>query len=296
MALTSSARSVAKLGAAALLMTALAGCQTARDAYDGAASWFTSGADSRLARPGETPESIFGRAEALMNAQNYRAAAPLFDEVERLHPYSPYAKRAMIMSAFASFEAAEYDKAILAADRFVDFYPSDAETAYARYLIAQSYYERIVDVGRDQSVTEEAQTALEEVILRHPGTPYAREAQVQLDLVRDHLAGKEMEIGRFYLARGDYLAAINRFRNVVENHQGSTHVPEALHRLVESYLRLGVVSEARSAAAVLGHNYPGSEWYQASYAMLQGQGLSPEMGSGSWLRRIYRQVIEGEIL
>ncbi len=296
MALSSRAHRLAKLGAAGLLMTALAGCQTMRDAYDGATGWFSSGNSSSTAQANESPESIFGRAEAQMNSGNHRTAASLFDEVERLHPYSPYAKRAMIMSAFASFEAAEYDKAILAADRFVDFYPSDAETAYARYLIAQSYYERIVDVGRDQSMTEEAKRALEEVILRHPNTPYAREAQVQLDLVRDHLAGKEMEVGRFYLQRRDYLAAINRFRSVVENHQGSTQVPEALHRLVESYLSLGIVSEARSAAAVLGHNYPGSEWYQASYAMLQGQGLTPEMGSGSWMRRIYRQVIEGQIL
>jgi outer membrane protein assembly factor BamD len=181
-----------------------------------------------------------------------------FDEVERQHPYSVWARRAILMSAFCYYQANKYTESIQAADRFITLHPGNKDAPYAYYLKAVSNYEQIVDVGRDQRRTEQAMAALGDLIRRFPQTDYARDARLKLDLTRDHLAGKEMSIGRYYLKRGEQVAAIGRFRSVIEKYQTTSHVPEALHRLVEAYLSLGVIKEARAAAAVLGHNYPGS--------------------------------------
>ena len=242
------------------------------------------------------PEDIYSAAQARLKDDSPRAAAKLFDEVERLYPYSETAKKAMLMSAYASYEAAEYDDAITAAQRYIGFYPSDAQTDYARYLVAQSYYEQIVDVGRDQGVTEEAMKALRELIARHPESEYVDDAKLKLDTTLDQLAGKEMEVGRYYLKRGNNLAAINRFQRVVKEYDTTTHVEEALHRLVESNLALGLVEEAKAAGAVLGYNYPGGEWYEDSYAMLTDSGAVVGEDRDSWYTRAYRQIIRGDWL
>jgi len=226
--------------------------------------------DNQKALPDRPVEELYNSAMDKLGESDYRGAATAFDDVDRQHPYSVWATKAQIMGAYSLYQAQKYDDAILALDRFIQLHPGNRDAAYAYYLKALCYYVQIVDVGRDQKVTDKALKALEELIRRFPESRYARDARLKLDLTRDHLAGKEMEIGRWYEQRGQYLAAINRFRRVVDNYQTTTHVPEALHRLTECYLSLGVVDEARSAAAVLGHNYPGSEWYQDSYALLTG--------------------------
>jgi outer membrane protein assembly factor BamD len=206
---------------------------------------------------------------------NWVPCAQGFDEVERQHPYSVWARRAILMSAFCYYQGNKYNEAILAADRFITLHPGNKDAPYAYYLKAVALYEQIVDVGRDQRRTEQAMAALSELVRRFPQTDYARDARLKLDLTKDHLAGKEMAIGRWYLRRGEQLAAITRFRTVIERYQTTSHAPEALHRLVEAYLALGVVKEAQAAAAVLGHNYPGSEWYEDSYALMEEYGQQP---------------------
>ena len=219
-------------------------------------------------------ETLYNNALTQLNNDEFEEAAKAFDEVERQHPYSVWAVRAQLMSAYAFYLANKYDEAIISLDRFIQLHPSNRDIAYAHYLKALCYYEQISDIGRDQKMTRLALEALKELIVRFPSSKYARDAQVKLDLTFDHLAGKEMEIGRYYLKRGQYLAAINRFRNVVEHFQTTTHVPEALHRLTEAYLAIGVVDEAKKTAAVLGHNFPGSEWYLDSYRLLEGKNVS----------------------
>ena len=241
-------------------------------------------------------EDIYSDAQQELSEDNPRRAAKMFDEIERLYPYSDLAKKAMLLSAYASYEAGEYDDAITAAQRYVGFYPSDDRTDYARYLVAQSYYEQIVDVGRDQGVTEEALKSLRELIARHPKSEYSEDARLKLDTALDQIAGKEMSIGRYYLKRKNYLASINRFQTVVKQYDTTSHVQEALHRLVEANLALGLVEEAKSAGAVLGHNYPGSDWYSDSYAMLTDSGAVVGGDKDSWYSRAYRQVIKGEWL
>ena len=217
-------------------------------------------------------------------------AARNFDEVERQHPYSVWAIKAKLMSAFTYYSGNRYDEAILAAQRFVELHPGNQDVSYAYYLIAMSYYEQISDVGRDQLVTQLALASLEELVRRFPTTEYARDARLKLDLTRDHLAGKEMDVGRYYLKRGQYVAAINRFRTVIEGYQTTTHVAEALHRLTESYLALGVENEAQTAAAVLGHNFPRSGWYSDSYGLLRGRNLEPSEDRKSWISRVWGSV------
>lgn len=233
------------------------------------------------------PEELYNRAQDAMQGGSYKAAANLFDEVERQHPYSTWATQAQLMAAYAYYQENAYDDAVIALDRFINLHPSHRNVAYAYYLKALCYYEQISDVRRDQKNTQLALDALVEVVRRFPNTDYARDASLKIDLTRDHLAGKEMEIGRYYENQGQYLAAINRFRRVVERYQTTTHVPEALLRLTECYLALGVKDEAQAAAAVLGYNFPGSEWYQDSYALLTGQNLEPQEKEGSWLSDVF---------
>ncbi|NNG04321.1 MAG: outer membrane protein assembly factor BamD [Inquilinus sp.] len=234
-----------------------------------------SGDDEELAYIERPAESIYDEALVELADNGFVEAAALFDEVERQHPYSQWATRAQLMAAFAHYEAANYEDAILALDRFLALHPGNENSAYAYYLRALCYYERITDVERDQRITEEARDALQEVLRRFPNTDYARDAGLKLDLTRDQLAGKEMSIGRWYLRQGHYNAAINRFRAVVERYETTTHVPEALHRLTEAYLAIGLPEEARANAAVLGYNYPGTEWYRDSYALLVDEGVRP---------------------
>ena len=232
-------------------------------------------------------EDIYNEALDQLQAGEYRQAAKEFDEVERQHPYSIWATKAQLMSAYAYYQNNDYEDAQNALDRYIDLNPGSDEIAYAYYLRAICYYEQISDVGRDQQMTQRALEALQEVRRRFPDSSYARDAGLKIDLARDHLAGKNMEIGRWYQRHGEYLAAINRFQTVISDYQTTTHVPEALHRLVENYLALGVTDEAQATAAVLGHNFPGSEWYIDSYALLTGEDLTPEEKEGSWISSFF---------
>jgi len=216
-------------------------------------------------------EDIYNEAMNYMEAGRYTAAAKTFDEVERQHPYSKWATKAQVMAGYALYMEAKYDDAIVALNRFIDLHPGHKDAAYAWYLKGLSYYEQISDVARDQRMTEGALDAFDNLVRRYPDSDYARDARLKVDLAHDHLAGKDMDVGRYYLRAGHHLAAIGRFRRVIEKWGTTTHVPEALHRLTEAYLALGVVEEARFTAAVLRHNYPDSEWYQDSWALLDSQ-------------------------
>jgi outer membrane protein assembly factor BamD len=226
-----------------------------------------SGDEEYVERP---VEELYNQAQDLLEAGDERQAGQAFEEVERQHPYSEWATRAQLMSAYAYYEANSYDEAVSAAERFIELHPGYEDVPYAYYLVGISYYEQISDVGRDQKMTERALEAFDELLRRFPDSEYARDAELKADLARDHLAGKEMTIGRYYLRRGQYVAAINRFRSVVDGYQTTTHVPEALHRLTEAYLALGLDQEAQKNAAVLGYNFPNSQWYLDSYALLNG--------------------------
>jgi outer membrane protein assembly factor BamD len=214
-------------------------------------------------------ETLYLVARASLDKRQYKQAAAVFDEVERQHPYSVWARRAQLMSAYSYYVAGDFSAAISSAQRFLSLHPGSREAPYAYYMVAVSYYEQISGVQRDQRITQQALDALGELIRRYPNSDYAADARLKIDLARDHLAGKEMEIGRFYQNQGLFLAAISRFRNEIDNYDTTSHTPEALHRLVECYLALGIPEEAKKAAAVLGSNYPGSVWYQRSYALLQ---------------------------
>ncbi|MGI3209690.1 outer membrane protein assembly factor BamD [Roseovarius tibetensis] len=243
-----------------------------------------------------TAQQIFERGEYDLAQNDPGLAARSFAEVERLYPYSDLAKRAVIMQAFAHHQDRNYEESRAAAQRYIDFYPTDEDAAYAQYLLALSYYDQIDEVGRDQGLTFQALQALRGVIERYPDSEYATTSILKFDLAFDHLAAKEMEIGRYYLKRDHFPAAINRFRVVVEDFETTSHTAEALHRLVESYLSLGLTDEARTAGAILGHNFRGSRWYEDSYALLTGRGLTLEAAGDNWLRQIYRQTIQGRWL
>lgn len=219
-------------------------------------------------------DMLYNEGKKYLDRNNYPVAASFFNEVERQHPYTEWARRAQLMAAYSNYMDNEYDEAVLSAERFLAIYPGNASAPYAWYLIAMSYYEQITDVGREQRITENAMNAFRQIIARYPGTPYERDAQLKLDLTRDHLAGKEMEVGRFYQKNGQYLAALLRFRSVVDTYQTTTHIAEALHRMVEVYLAFGIVDEALEVAAVLGHNFPKSKWYKYSYALLTDKDLT----------------------
>lgn len=266
---------------------------------EGGGGWFSAFRGNRVERkPIEeyTPEEIYKRGEYDLNNNEFEDAAKWFGEVERLYPYSEWAKRALIMQSFAHHKNRDYELSRATAQRFLDFYPADEDAAYAQYLLALSYYDQIDEIGRDQGLTFQALQALRVVIERYPDTEYARSSILKFDLAFNHLAAKEMEIGRYYLKRDHFTAAINRFRVVVEKFQTTTHTPEALHRLVEAYLALGLDDEAQTAGAILGHNFQSTEWYEDSYRLLTSKGLQPEAKGESWLATLYRQLIKGDWL
>ena len=220
-------------------------------------------------------ELLYSTGASYMDRRLWNQAVDYFGEVERQHPYSEWARRSILMQAFAHYEANNYSEAIADSDRFIQLYPGNPAAAYAHYLKAVCYFEQIVDVGRDQAATGQALDNLREVAQRYPNTEYARDARLKIDMVNDQLAGKEMTIGRYYLRQGDTLAAINRFKGVVDHYQTTSHTPEALYRLVESYLTLGLAEEAKRNGAVLGYNYPGDPWYADAYKLLTSSGLKP---------------------
>ena len=225
--------------------------------------------------------SLYTAAQRTMDMQDYEQAAKLFDEVERQHPYSVWARRAQLMSAFNYYLAHKYNDAISSAQRFLTIHPGSDEAPYAEYIVAMSYYQQIADVTRDQTVTQQSSDAFNELIRRYPESRYAADARLKLDLIKDHLAGKEMEIGRFYQRSGQWLAATYRFRSVIDQYQTTSHTPEALERLVECYLALGVPEEAQKAAAVLGKNYNGTYWYKEAYKLMQRKAPRPREAAAS---------------
>lgn len=276
----------ASLMAAVLAAMTLAGCSVLK------------GSDGKVENLERfTAEQIYKRGEyELENNRKPKDAVHYFSEVERLYPYSEWAKRALIMQSYGYHKAGNYEEARGAAQRFIDTYPGDQDAAYAKYLLALSYYDQIDEVGRDQGLTFQALVALREVIEEYPDSEYARSSILKFDLAFDHLAAKEMEIGRYYLKRGHYAASVNRFRVVVEEFQTTTQTPEALMRLVEAYLALGLTDEAQTAGAILGHNFQSSPFYQDAYRQLRGRGLTAEARGDSWLTNVYRQVIQGKWL
>lgn len=277
---------------ATLMSLTVAGCS---GGSGGGVSRFLGG-ESTIPLDSFTAGQIYERGEFELERKRDDDAAFYFGEVERLYPYYEWAKRSLIMQAFAYHKDKDYENSRASAQRFIDVYPTDEDAAYAQYLLALSYYDQIEDVGRDQGLTFQALQGLRTVIERYPDSEYASSAILKFDLAFDHLAGKEMEIGRYYLRRDHYTASINRFRVVVEDFQTTTHTPEALHRLVEAYLSLGLNAEAQTAGAILGYNYKGTDWYEDSFKLLTGRGLELKASGDSWLRQVYRQMLQGKWL
>ena len=272
-----------KAVAAVLLTVALSACMGGK-------------AKEKLQYQEQPVEQLYNTAADMLDQHRWTEAATAFEEVERQHPYSSWARRSMLMTAYAKYQSNQYDDAITAARRFVDLHPGNEGAPYAYYLVAICQFEQIMDVGRDQKTTEDSLAALQEVVRRYPQSDYARDARLKIDMTYDQLAGKEMEVGRFYLKREQQLAAINRFKKVVDdpNFQRTTHTPEALHRLVESYLSVGMTDEAQKMAAILGYNFPGSEWYARTYALMNARGVQvigePEARRRGWLSRAIGRV------
>lgn len=258
MSILSLSRPVAALFALAVILSLLGGCAAEKETYK------------------EAPvEELYNNAMDLLRDEEYDKAAKAFDEVERQHPYSVWATKAQLMSAYSYYIHNKYDDAISGLDRFIQLHPGHKDVAYAYYLKALCYYEQIADVSRDQKMTENALKGMQEVVDRFPSSKFARDAKMKVELARDHLAGKEMTIGRWYQSQQQYLAAINRYRNVIDNYQTTTHIPEALERLTECYETLGLTDEAKKTAAVLGYNYPGNQWYQDTYNLVEG--ITPDI-------------------
>ncbi len=241
--------------------------------------------------PDEPPDRLYNEGLFLLNnRKDAKAAVAKFEEVDRQHPYSEWARKSLIMSAYSYYTAGSYDDCVTSAKRYIALHPGSPDAAYAQFLIGSSYFDEIPDITRDQGRTEKALAALDEVIRKYPTSEYALSAKQKIEIARDQLAGKEMQVGRYYLTKKDYTGAINRFKVVVTRYQTTRHVEEALERLTEAYMALGIVQEAQTAAAVLGHNFPDSEWYRHAYALVKGGGLEPNENKGSWISRAFKKV------
>ncbi len=252
--------------------------------------------DKDIQAPDEPADKLYNEGLFLLNnKKDYKEAAKKFEEVDRQHPYSDWARKGLLMSAYAYYESRQFDDAITAAKRYVTLHPGSPDAAYAQYLIGSSYFDQIPDVTRDQGRTEKAMNALDEVARKYPDTEYASSAKKKLDVARDQLAGKEMEVGRFYMQRRDYIGAINRFKVVVTQYQTTRHVEEALMRLTEAYMSLGIVQEAQTAASVLGHNFPESRWYKDAYNLVKSGGLEPNENKESWISRSFKKLGVGSL-
>ena len=244
----------------------------------------------------QAAEEIFISGEKEILRKRYSDAAEKFSEIERLYPYSDWAKRALIMQVYSYHKDQSYDDVVSAANRFIEFHPNDKDVPYAYYLIGLSYYDRVLAIGRDQELAKEALKVFSLIKEEYPESEYASNSEIKFNFLRDHLASKEMEVGRYYLKRSHYAPAINRFRGVIEEFSTTSQVPEALHRLVEAYLSLGLVNEAQTAGAILGYNYRSTEWYDRTFELLISKGLKPKSSGDNWLSQIYRQVVKGQWL
>ncbi|MES2905864.1 MAG: outer membrane protein assembly factor BamD [Pseudomonadota bacterium] len=245
-------------------------------------------------KPAEPAEQIFAQAQQLQQNQQWKSAAKKYEEIEKYHPYSELAKKGRLQTAYCYFRADDFESAATAAERFVTLHPGSEDIPYAKFILGSAYYELIPDVTRDQSRTQKALNVFQEILQQYPNSEYAAQAEQRINMARDQLAGKEMDVGRFYIKQKSYLAAVNRFRVVVEQYQNTRHVEEALYRLTECYLVLGVVNEAQAAASVLGHNFPQSQWYKDAYALLQSNGTAPPAGGNSfgdsWITRAFKGI------
>ena len=255
----------------------------------GACSMF---GDKDIAVLDDPADRLYNEGVYLLNEKNdYRGAAKKFEEVDRQHPYSEWARKALIMAAYAYYEGRDYDESVSAARRYVTLHPGSQDAAYAQYLIGSSYFEEIPDITRDQARTDRALNSLDEVVRKYPNTEYAAGAKKKIEKARDQLAGREMMIGRYYMERKDYTGAINRFKVVITRYQTTRHVEEALMRLAESYMALGIIDEAQTAAAVLGHNFPDSQWYKHAYALVKSGGAEPKENQGSWISKAFKGIV-----
>jgi outer membrane protein assembly factor BamD len=270
-------RSFSRLAAAVLLAGLVAACAE----------------DKNAIAPDEPADKLYNEGLTLLNQKEYVDSAKKFEEVDRQHPYSDWGRRSLLMAAFAYYQGAKYDDTVTAAKRYVTLHPGSADAAYAQYLMASAYFDQIPDITRDQGRTEKAMQALAEVARKYPETEYAESAKKKIEVARDQLAGKEMMIGRFYLEKRDFIGAINRFKAVVTQYQTTRHVEEALMRLAECYMSLGIVNEAQTAAAVLGHNFPSSPWYQDAYKLVQTGGAEPRENKDSWISKAFKALSLG---
>ena len=240
-----------------------------------------------LAFKEQPAEKLYAQGLLAMDEGDTKEAKKKFEELDKQHPYSNYARKSMVLTAYSHYKRGEFEECVTTAKRFIALYPSDEDVPYAYYLIGQSYYRQIPEVTRDQEAAERAMKAMNELVTRYPDSIYSDDARKKIRMTMDQLAGKEMQIGRYYLERKEYIAAVNRFKVVVTDFQSTRHVEEALMRLTEAYLAMGIVNEAQTAAAVLGHNFPESAWYKRAYALLHDGGLAPEVSKGSWMARIF---------
>ena len=252
--------------------------------------------DQEFSSEDKAAEEIYKSGEKDILRKRYGDASEKFKEVERLYPYSDWAKRALIMQVYVLHKDQSYEEVVRAANRFIEFHPSDKDVPYAYYLVGLSYYDQVLAIGRDQELAKEALKVFALIADEYPDSEYASNSQIRFNFLRDHLASKEMEVGRYYLKRSHYVPAINRFRGVIEEFSTTSQVPEALHRLVEAYLSLGFSEEAQTAGAILGHNYRSTNWYDRTYQLLSSRGLKPKASGNNWLSQIYRQVIKGQWL
>ncbi len=256
-----------------------------------ACSMFGGGEKTDVVAANDPADRLYNEGLYLLNEKrDYKEAAKKFEEVDRQHPYSEWARKALIMSAYSYYEGHQYEEAITSAKRYVTLHPGTPDAAYAQFLIGSSYYDQIPDISRDQGGTQRAAIALEEVVRKFPDTEYAASAKKKLEVARDQLAGKEMAVGRYYQKQRNFTAAINRFKVVVTQYQTTRHVEEALERLTECYLALGIVPEAQTAAAVLGHNFPDSPWYKDAYSLVRSGGVEPHEDEGSWISRAFKKL------
>jgi outer membrane protein assembly factor BamD len=272
---------LARMTLALPLLAFLAGCST----------WSLFGSDKEEVLPDEPADKLYNEGVYLLNEKHdSKGAAKKFEEVDRQHPYSEWARKSLLMSAYSYYEARNYEESISSAKRYISLHPGTPDAAYAMYLVGASYFDQIPDVSRDQGRTEKAIAALEEVVRKFPDSEYAASARRKIEGGRDQLAAKDMTIGRYYEGKKNFIGAINRFKVVVTRYQTTRHVEEALMRLTECYMTLGIVPEAQTAAAVLGHNFPDSAWYKDAYEIVKGQGYEPQENSSSWISQAFRKI------
>ena len=276
---------MARAASIALLCLSSAGCST----FDNLNPFGGDKYESKIL-PDVPADDIYNQGVARLDKQDAEGAAKKFGQLEKDYPYSDWSRKGLLMQTFAQYRGGKYDDAVESGARYVKLYPNTPDTPYALYLQGMSYYSQVPDISRDQSQAGKALQVFEEIVSKYPTSEYANDAKYKIQVTRDQLAGKEMSIGRFYLTRKNYIAAANRFREVLAKYQTTRHTEEALLRLTESYLALGITNEAQTAAAILGHNYPDSEWYKDSYALLKGNGLEPNEDQGSWVYKAFHKI------